>query len=218
MCPLCNRHKVRRDCPALGRQICPVCCGSKRLIEIQCTADCGYLISARAHPPAVVQRQQQRDREALGPMLQGLTDRQTRLFVLTATLITGHTSEMLQRLLDDDVAQAAEALAATLETAERGIVYEHRPASLQAERLSTEIKGLLQDLSREGGSALDRDLAVALRRVEHGARETRRVLEGGDTAFQQLLARVIVPASAEGGAGANSDRPEAAAGSGLIIP
>jgi hypothetical protein len=218
LCPLCNQRKVRRACPALGHEICAVCCGTKRVVEIRCTPDCGYLVSARAHPPAVVQRQHHRDREALVPVVQGLSDRQARLFVLISTIITQHRSEALHKIVDDDVAQAAEALAATLETAERGIVYERHPASLPAQRLLTDIKTGLNDLSREGGSGLDRDAAVVLRRLERGAKETRALLDGSDTAFQQLLARVMTPASSEGAPLGNAGQTDAAAGSGLIVP
>ena len=61
LCPSCNRRKARRECPALGRAICPICCGTKRLVEIQCPSNCAYLASAREHPAAVVRRQQERD-------------------------------------------------------------------------------------------------------------------------------------------------------------
>ena len=151
------------------------------------------------------------------PLVHGLTDRQARLLVLFGTLVTKHPAEALQRLVDDDVAQAAEALAATLETADRGIVYEHQPASLPAARLMTEIKTRLNELSGEGGSGLDRDAAVALRRIERGAREIHRVLDGGDTAFQQLLARVITPAS-EDRTEAGAAEPAAPPGPVLVTP
>ena len=49
-CPLCHTRKPRRACPALNQTICAVCCGTKRLIEIQCPDDCVYLTSAREHP------------------------------------------------------------------------------------------------------------------------------------------------------------------------
>ena len=51
-CPLCGARKARRACPGVGRDICAVCCGTKRLVEIRCPATCGYLQSARVHPAA----------------------------------------------------------------------------------------------------------------------------------------------------------------------
>jgi class 3 adenylate cyclase len=42
-------------------------------------------------------------------------------------------------LNDDDVADAAGALAATFETAARGVIYEHAPESLVARRLADDL-------------------------------------------------------------------------------
>jgi hypothetical protein len=209
----CGQRKAKRACPALGRQICAVCCGTKRLVEINCPADCVYLTSARTHPPAVVQRQQEHDRAHLLPLLAGLSERQTRLFLMCGALISRHQSEALQKLVDDDIAQAAEAHAATLETAARGIVYEHRPASLAAERLLTELKALVAEATQQGGSALERDASIVLRRLERAAKESAKAQPGGTT-FQQLLVRVLLP---PGGSGSGqADAPSAPAS--LIIP
>jgi hypothetical protein len=127
ICPLCARRKARRDCPAIGQAICSVCCGTKRLVEIRCPATCGYLSAARDHPASVVRRQQERDVARLLPTLQRLTERQHQLFFLIHSVIARHSPDGFVRLIDNDVADAAGALAATLETAERGVIYEHVP-------------------------------------------------------------------------------------------
>jgi hypothetical protein len=214
VCPLCRQRKAKRACPGIGQQICAVCCGTKRLVEINCPADCVYLTSARTHPPAVVQRQQEHDRAHLLPLLAGLSERQARLFLMLAALISRHQAEALQKLLDEDIAQAAEAHAATLETSGRGIVYEHRAASQPAGRLLTELKALVAEITREGGSSLERDVAVALRRIEAAARESAKTEPAGN-AFQQLLIRVLLPAA--GPAATERAAPTAPASS-LIIP
>jgi hypothetical protein len=209
---------VRRACPALGQQICAVCCGTKRLVEINCPADCVYLATARTHPPAVVQRQQEQDRARLLPLLAGLSERQARLFLMLAALIARHQGEALQKLVDDDIAQAAGAHAATLETAGRGIVYEHRPASLPAGRLLAELKTLVAEMSREGGSALERDAAIALRRLEGASKQSAQANAAvGSDAFQQLLIRVLLPSGRQGTAD-ELQAPSAPASSLLIVP
>ncbi len=40
-CPICGK-KARRPCPALNRPICSLCCGRRRGIEIECSADCAF--------------------------------------------------------------------------------------------------------------------------------------------------------------------------------
>src|SRR5438105_13838964 len=124
-CPLCRTRKPRRACPALNQTICAVCCGTKRLTEIQCPDDCVYLASAREHPAAVVRRQQEHDVAVLLPTITHLTERQYQLFFLFHTLVARHVPEGFARLVDDDVADAAGTFAATLETASRGVIYEH---------------------------------------------------------------------------------------------
>src|SRR6185436_14797272 len=87
MCPLCGARRARRGCPALAKEICAVCCGTKRLVQIQCPSDCTWLASAREHPAAIVVRQQQRDVGLLLQVLRDFGERQSQLFLLIATFL-----------------------------------------------------------------------------------------------------------------------------------
>lgn len=214
LCPVCHQRKAKRACPALGKQICAVCCGTKRLVEIDCPQDCGYLSTARSHPPAVVQRQLEMDRAMMLPLLQALSERQARFFLMLAAVTSRHRSDTLQRLVDDDIAQAAGALAATLETAAKGIVYEHQPASLVASRLMIELKGVVDEVVKNAGSALERDAAIALRRIEHAAK-TMATVRADTNELQQLFARVLAPPP--GSPTPDAAQPAAPASS-IIIP
>jgi hypothetical protein len=189
-CPVCGQRKARRECPALGKTICAVCCGTKRLTEIACPSGCVYLASAREHPAAVVKRQQERDAEVLVPTLRHLTERQYQLYFLFLTLIVRHKPEGFARLQDDDVAEAAAALASTLETAARGVIYEHTPTSVVAQRLANEMKAMLAEMRQQGATVYDREAALVLRAVEQGARETRGS-GGGDVAYLALIGRLL---------------------------
>src|SRR5688572_16753932 len=192
LCPICHQRKAKRACPALGKEICAVCCGTKRLVEISCPSECGYLSMARTHPPAIIQRQQDMDRAMLLPVLQGMSERQARLFLMLAAVTSRHQSDLLQKLVDEDIAQATAALASTLETSAKGIVYEHQPASLVAARLMGELKGAVDEVVKNAGSALERDAVIALRRIEHAAKMMVTVRPNTNE-FQQLLARVLAP-------------------------
>jgi hypothetical protein len=215
ICPLCGKRSARRACPALAKQICAVCCGTKRLVEIQCPADCSYLASAREHPAAPVLRQQQRDLGLLLPFVRDLSERQSQLFFLAMRFLLQYEPPELQRLIDDDVVGAVTALAATLETSARGVIYEHRPTSLPAERLANAIKPLLAEVGERGGSAFDRDAAVVLRRIEAAASGARTGDEANPRAFLDLVARVLRKTAEEAG----GDEPAASAeGQRLILP
>ena len=210
ICPLCGTRRARRTCPALGKQICAVCCGTKRLVQIQCPADCAYLATARDHPAAVVVRQQHRDVAFVAQSIRDFSERQSELFFLIATTLVrdagrgeppstlslGGTEvpgdlRLMDSLLDDDVADAMNALAGTFETAARGVIYEHRPASLPAERLVATLKPLVAEAGRGLGSSFERDAAAVMRRIAEAARETRGVEPQNRRAFLDLLGRVL---------------------------
>ena len=211
LCPSCGSRKARRHCPALGQSICTVCCGTKRLVEIRCPATCTYLASAREHPAAVVRRRQEQDVARLIPSIRGLTERQYQLFFLLQSVITRHTPEGFVRLTDADIAEAAGALASTFETAARGVIYEHAPASPPAQSLLTALKTLLDELKEKRVAVYDAEAAIVLRAIERGARTVAAPAEG-DRAYLDLLRRLV-----EATAGPASEEP-AQTSSSLILP
>ena len=211
-CPLCRQRKPRRECPALRQTICSVCCGTKRLIEIDCPADCVHLASAREHPAAVVRRQQERDVAILMPTIRQLTERQYQLFFLLHTQIARHTPDGFARLTDEDVAQAAGAFAATLETAGRGVIYEHTTQSIPAQKLLGELKAMMAEARQQGATIYDGEAAIALRAIETGAREAGKAGDG-DTTYIELMRRLL-----QINRSTNAREPAATPPSSLILP
>ena len=136
------------------------------------------------------------------------SERQSQLF-LSDQHVPGRlpAARSCSRSIDDDVAEADAALAATFETAARGVIYEHRPASLPAERLVAALKPVLAEAGRGGGSAFERDAAVVLRRVGEAAREMRAGDPGNRRAFLELLGRVIRTGDARAPAAEPPARP-----------
>jgi hypothetical protein len=217
-CPLCGQRKAKRACPAVGQQICAVCCGTKRLGEIRCPETCGYLASAREHPPAAVQRQQQQDVSLLVTTMQELTDPQRELVLVMLGILRTTSSDPLQALRDEDVAEAAATLASTLETAARGVIYEHQAQAPPAQRLVRDLRAVLDEIgTKVGERAIDRDASHALRAIERGARETDRLLGGGPTAYLDLVGRVLRAPARPPAPGSPVVTPEAGS-SGLILP
>ncbi len=48
-CPICEKRKAARFCPAKGEKICAVCCGTERELTIDCPSDCSYLVAAHRY-------------------------------------------------------------------------------------------------------------------------------------------------------------------------
>jgi len=190
-----------------------VCCGTKRLTQIACPSDCPWLATAREHPAAAVVRQQQRDVALLMRALRDFSERQSQLFLLLSTFLTKYEAPELHALVDADITEALAAMASTYETSVRGVIYEHRPASLPAERLVTLFKPVLAKAAEGGGTAFERDAAVVLRRAEETVREARAADPGNGRAFVDFLSRVIArKPDAEAEPGAEPERSR------LILP
>jgi hypothetical protein len=193
-CPLCSTRPARRRCPALQQEICPACCGAKRLVEIRCPDDCGYLASARRHPAAAVQRQHELDVALLLPAMAGFTDRQSRFFFLFQSIVLRHPGEVLRPLVDADVAQAASATAVTLETASRGVIYEQALASPNAQELAGAFSRAFDEIVQQvqgPRTPLERDAARALRGIEEAARRVGPIAGDARTGFLSLLRRML---------------------------
>jgi hypothetical protein len=193
-CPRCSRRPAKRPCPALGVSICPTCCATERLVEIRCPADCPYLASAQKHPAAVVRRQQEHDLSALMiSMGRRLTEPQLQILFLLASVIARYRPEGLVTLLDTDVADAAGAMAGTLEAASRGLIAEIRGASPASEGLRRQIDAVLAEIGKGGGARYARDAAEVLRGIERGAKHEGAVIGDGSGDYLTLLRRVLPP-------------------------
>lgn len=164
-----------------------------------------------------MKRQRERDGAALMPVLHGLSEPQYHLFLSLLPVAAAQRGADLVQLTDDDIADGAAALAATYETASRGVIYEHRPATLPAQRFASAVTERLAEPLENAPASVERDLAIVLRRLERAAREVRKTFpetKAGNTAFLDLVDRVIRPehAAEEAPATIRPDEPR------LIVP
>lgn len=189
-CPLCRQRKGKRSCPAKAAVICSHCCGTKRLVEIDCPPDCVYLAGGHARGWEGNVAERRLDARRLAPRIGGLTEEQRRLFFLALAALP--RMRRTRRDLDDRVLlQAVTALRKTVETRERGILYEHQAEDVRAQALLYELKGMFEAKDEEAQRVApdDRDLLAALEALEACLVETAR--EGtGETAFLDTAGRV----------------------------
>jgi len=145
-CPLCNERKGKRPCPAKGEPICAQCCGEKRILEIDCPESCAYLQAGRTREarqgyarhlrpsdPAKAQRYQQ-----------VLTELEEVVTSLESAIADARRST--RTLTDAEVAEAVALMLKTLQTEDRGVLYEHTSNSLQVEALRRQLRDVLQQL------------------------------------------------------------------------
>ena len=127
ICPICNKRRAERYCPALGEKICAIDCGTGREVTIDCPSDCPYLVAAHRweqdHPKPLAES------EVPFPDVSFSSDlihtRQNMLSGLGYTVVL-YAAEQ-RSLTDSDVFIAVQALAETRRTLLSGIYYEKPP-------------------------------------------------------------------------------------------
>jgi hypothetical protein len=175
----------------MGHDICAICCATKRIVEIRCTEDCRYLEAAQKHPAAVVKRQIDQDVTRLMATVGRLTEQQLQLFFLLQSMVLSYKPEGLARLVDSDVALAAGALANSLETASKGVIFEDTTASMVAEGLRRALKPVIEEVTKGNGSRAEREVATVLRAIERSARHDGNHIPSGETSYLELAGRVF---------------------------
>jgi len=125
-CPICEKRKPARFCPAKGEKICAVCCGTEREVSIDCPSDCSYLVAAHRYEDG-----HQRSLPADIPLLdekipQDIVYTHQQLMAALAFSIAKFCA-VQPVAVDADVLTAIQALAQTYKTLSSGIIYEKPP-------------------------------------------------------------------------------------------
>lgn len=137
LCPICQKRKPGRFCPAKAEKICPVCCGTEREVSIDCPSDCAYLVSAHRY-----EDQHQRTLPPDTPLLdarltEDIVQTHQQLLSAMAFTIAKYCAEH-REATDPDILAAIESLANAYKTLASGIIYEQLPAlPVQKELYST---------------------------------------------------------------------------------
>jgi hypothetical protein len=144
MCPLCSARPGKRYCPAKQTQICAVCCGTKREIEIDCPSSCSYLKASREY---------EADKPIVEPELVAKIRQYDNTFVerYQHVMAAINRSVVEERagspwLVDKDVIEVYKALAATMRTLSSGIYYESVPEGNVRLALFRRLKALIDEL------------------------------------------------------------------------
>jgi hypothetical protein len=138
-----------------------------------------------------VKRQQEADLLVLMTALGRVSEPQLQLFFLLQSTILRFKPDTFTAVSDADVADAAGAIAASLETAGRGVVYEHQTTTPIAGALRRELKAVLDKIGQSGGSRFEREAAEVLRGIERGARHDTLGPGAGPRDYLSLVARVL---------------------------
>jgi hypothetical protein len=143
-CPICNKRKAKRFCPARAETICSVCCGTEREVTLDCPSDCEYLKASREYDL---------DRRDFDPDTLPFRDVQIpnsfvrehgKLLDALAYAVSLFAREN-RPLVDSDVVATLRSLAETYRTLASGLIYENPPEYNLQRRLYQSLRRAIDD-------------------------------------------------------------------------
>jgi hypothetical protein len=144
ICPICQKRKAKRFCPARGDSICSVDCGTEREVTLDCPSDCPHLISSRAYD----YERQEIDWSKMPfretKITASFVSEQKGLIDALAYAICSYASEN-RPLIDSDVVQALSSLVETYRTLSSGLYYENPPDYRFQRELYERLKSAIDD-------------------------------------------------------------------------
>jgi hypothetical protein len=210
-CPICEKRKAVRFCPAKGEKICAVCCGKEREVSIDCPSDCSYLLAAHRY-----EDEHQRQLPADTPLLDvnlpsDIVHTHQQLMAALAFTVAKYCASQ-PAATDADVLAALQAMAETFKTLATGIYYEKPPVAQFPREIYAALIAFIaeakQQQTERGGSSGMKDseifyLLVFLYRMgllrTNGRSRSRRYIEFLRSQFPQAQelkreeSRIIVP-------------------------
>jgi hypothetical protein len=147
-CPICEKRKAARFCPAKGEKICAVCCGTEREVTIDCPSDCSYLVAAHRY-----EDEHRRSLRPDTPLLdekipQDIVHTHQQLMVAVAFSIAKFCA-VHPDAVDSDVLAAIQALAQTYKTLSSGIIYEKPPQAPLPRELYAALIAFLSEVKKQ---------------------------------------------------------------------
>ena len=148
LCPICEKRKGARSCPAKGETICAVCCGTGREVTIDCAPDCPHLLAAHRyedeHPRAL---------PAGTPLLDvtlpsDVIHTHQQLMAAFAFTIAKFCAAQ-PAATDPDVLAGLQALAETYKTLRSGIYYEKPPDAHLPRELYAALTGFIAEVKQQ---------------------------------------------------------------------
>ncbi len=132
------------------------------------------------------------------------SEAELQVFFLLASQVVRYRPDGLAPLRDEDIADAATAMAATLDAAAQGLVAHVTGTNPVSEGLRRALDDMIAVLGQQGGAAVAPMAAGVLRGLAHGAQSLKAASPADPVAFLDLLRRVMPLPPAEAPAGAPS--------------
>jgi hypothetical protein len=162
LCRICHARRPKRHCPGVEGDICSLCCGDQREVNISCPLECPHLQDARQH-----EKPFEFDRSSVPNKDIRLTEdfiREHDELILFCLFTLADGALRTPGAVDSDVLKAVAALIRTYRTRESGLEYEtkadDRVAAAVQEHFERSMKDFQQQRKESAGLSPYRDAEI----------------------------------------------------------
>ncbi len=164
ICPLCNKRKPQRYCPAMGEKICAVCCGTEREVTMNCPLPCAYLTAAHRYEEETLKIKMSAEMPFADVQVPRNVIHEHESLAVGVCANVAKFAAKHPEITDADILGTLSALVETARTAAAGLYYEKPPDDSLRRDLYTELAGLLVEIkksqSERAGHAVIKDSEV----------------------------------------------------------
>lgn len=144
-CLICEKRRGKRHCPAKNGYICPMCCGEKRGVEINCPLDCAYYVEGQKYQQEKVSRQRLR-KDGVGSFI-----RRAELFNKNPEIFRDIEISFVNvfrtnnRIKNVDLEEGLELVLKTLDTEKSGLLYDYRSENALANEVADRVIKIIRE-------------------------------------------------------------------------
>jgi hypothetical protein len=147
-CPICQKRKAKRFCPAKAENICSVCCGTEREVTIDCPSDCTYLIASRRNEQEHRAIDWSKVPFAETKIPTSFVAAHQKLILAISYGICAYARDN-RPLVDPDAVESLQTLAEAYRTLSSGLYYEEPPDYLLQRELYERIKAAIEEYKKD---------------------------------------------------------------------
>lgn len=146
LCKICGKRRAKRECPAVGGLICPICCGTHRETELLCPLECEFLQEAHEHDAPIAVAESEISNPGVLVTEEFIAEHEELLLFCVYSLL--QAALRASGVVDTDLLGALDSLIQTQRTLESGLVYEHTSPNALAASIQRSFSASLTDYRR----------------------------------------------------------------------
>ena len=147
LCRICHTKRAKRPCPGVSGDICSLCCGEQREVNISCPLDCQFLQEARRHEKGMEDLSDKLPHPEITVTESFIDDYEELIVFCLFTL--ADAALRTPGVVDADLLEALEALISNQRALNAGVIYQTKPTNQLSASIQSQFERSLADFQKQ---------------------------------------------------------------------